>query len=140
MKSKKWKIVRLKNPKLIKIRANLRKLLAAAIHAEIKRLGKNSINSQRKNTALSKKKNELLYAWGKSLLKCSYGPCMTFKKKQTDTLNEDMVWNPLQKHWICINCYNHHFKTDKQKEFLRKVVEKTASENKAYEEWFAKNS
>ena len=158
MKSKKWKIVQLKDSKLIKIRTNLRKLLKEAIRSEIKRLGNIRIlyrmksdnkkltpSQWKREISLIKKGDELLSAWGDSFLICSYGTgCMSYKKnglrQDLATLNEDMVWNPLQKHWICINCYDEYFKTSEQKNQLQKICEKIEREEEAYEEWFEKNS
>ncbi len=124
MKSKKWKIIQLKDPKLIKIRTNLRKLLKEAVRSEHLRLRKLGVlyrikddnkkltpSQWKREIAITQEGDELLSAMSDSLLQCSYGTgCMTFKKnglsKDLATLSEDMVWNPIRRRWICINCYN----------------------------------
>ena len=147
MKANKWKIIALKDPKLIRIRANLRKLFAEAVNSEIDRLDKLenlyenkdklTPSQEKRRFALHQKGMNLLSAWRDSILSCSFGPCETFELKKTGTYLEDKVWNPLQKRWICINCYNKRFKTDKQKEVLRKVLEKTEREEREYHEWLS---
>ncbi|MHA2027855.1 MAG: hypothetical protein ACW99Q_00580 [Candidatus Kariarchaeaceae archaeon] len=32
------------------------------------------------------------------------------------TLALDMVWNPIKKAWVCLNCYNYYYKTNAQKQ------------------------
>lgn len=48
-----------------------------------------------------------------------------------------MVWNPLLKEWICINCYNSYYKTDAQKQHLQDAIRKKKEDDEAFEKWLS---
>ncbi|MFX1323037.1 MAG: hypothetical protein ACFFAQ_15485 [Promethearchaeota archaeon] len=58
-----------------------------------------------------------------SILRCSEGSTCKSRElmplaQEISTLNKDMVWYPLLKHWICINCYNFYYKSESTKKRL----------------------
>ena len=112
------------------IRENLRALLKLAFEREIERLNyledlyrqKRIDNKQvpsnwKRELFIYDKKNNLIAAKDHSLLRCAEGStCKSIELRSVSqdmsTLDRDMVWNPLLKHWICINCYNFYYKSD----------------------------
>lgn len=134
MKSDKWKHIIIKNSKLRHIRKNLRTIIKLAINKELKRLSSlrdlysnrgysNLTPSQRKRKRmLSRLGTDLLNARQDSVLFCSMATgCMSRQKdlsmKSLNCLNLDLdkVWDPLDKFWICVKCYNYYFGTDELK-------------------------
>lgn len=140
MRSKEWKIIIVKDLRLRKIRKNLRTLLRLALHTQYEKLrklrslhrnkrilGKQTPSQRRRQVALIKMIDNLLQADASSILGCSMGSaCKAPEAKQLPhdiaSLDKDMVWNPLSKNWVCIDCYKVHFGTQQQKELLQKVI------------------
>jgi len=130
MRSEKWKEIIIKDSKLRRVRTILRVILRKVIISELNRLTqldylytKKRINNKltpsqnKRDSQIIKKSNDLLQALTTSILRCSIGAsCISIRENKfpgdIGTLGEDMVWNPLQKNWICINCYNHYYKTE----------------------------
>lgn len=135
MKSKKWKIIRIRTPQLRKLRTNLRTILRLAISDELKRLRElrslyidnlpNLTPSQRKrNNYLSNLSNNLLTTYRKSILNCSCGtPCESAKQSgepsHVISLGVDMGWVPPLKHWICTKCHERDFGNKSQRVLLK---------------------
>ena len=162
MRAQKWKTIIIKDSNLRRVRTSLRVILKEAIRSELKRLGQledlyrskrilyieKGINrrltlSQRKREiTLAEKSDNLMQAWSRSILNCSMGSsCVSIKRNELRqdmaTLGEDMVWNPLLKRWICIHCYNHHYRTKAQKLRLQDILKQKDEEDKAFDEWFS---
>lgn len=137
MKSKKWKAIIIKNLRLRIIRENLRTLLKVAITTEIKRLDhledlyrqKRITNKQvpsqwKRELSIYDKKESLMTARDHSILRCAEGStCKSIEieslAQELSTLDKDMVWNPLLKHWVCIDCYDFYYKSDSAKKELK---------------------
>ena len=142
MKTNKWKQIKIKDLKLRIIRENLRRLLELAVEAEVNRLGrledlyrqKRIENKQvpshwKRELSISDKGEKIMNAWGHSILRCSEGSMcknseITSLSQDISTLDKDMVWNPLLKHWICIDCYNFYYKSESAKEELEDFLKK----------------
>ena len=162
VRSQKWKAISLKNPVFRRVRTSLRVILKEAIRSELKNLGhledlyrnkrigyiKNGINrkltpsQRRRENMLADKSNRIMQAWSNSILKCSMGSsCISSKRNELrqdmSTLGEDMVWNPLLKRWICIHCYNYHYRTNAQKLILQDFLKQKEEEERVFNEWFS---
>ena len=155
MKSQKWKVIVIKSPTLRRIRTGLRVLLKEAIYFEFERLGRlrdiyrekrldgKLVPSQKKREGvIIRKSNDLLQTWTKSILNCAKGSiCKSIRQNELSqgvaTLSEDMVWNPLQKRWMCINCYNFYYRTEAQKKYLQDLLKQKEEEERAFDEWFS---
>lgn len=92
---------------------------------------------------LAEKSGNLMQAWSHSILNCSMGSsCISIKRndlrQEIATLGEDMVWNPVSKRWICLNCYNYHFKTTPQKLILQSIYKEGKEDERAFDEWLSK--
>ncbi len=113
MKSKKPRLIVLKDPKLRKIRTNLRTILKLAYYDEsdrLSRLGdlyreKDTLtpSQQKRESQLVRKNNALMTAYDRSILKCSLGAaCNSYKEMvEKGTINPperpidlDMGWLP----------------------------------------------
>ncbi|KKN24023.1 hypothetical protein LCGC14_0899060 [marine sediment metagenome] len=156
MKAKKWKSVVLKNARVRQIRTNFRVVLNLTIHAELKRLSRLKelyydkrisralTPSQRKREIdLSDATADLLTAISHSPLRCyEASRCLSLESSELSsvyaTLASDMVWNPLTKSWICIDCYNYYYGTEEKKQVIRDIFEKIKQEEKSFDEWFKK--
>lgn len=142
MKSDKWKAIVISDTRLRKIRKNLRLLLKLAVENEFNRLKslENLYRSKRlsigitasqwkREVSLSRAVNKLLQLKHRSNLQCSEGSlCVSPEAKKMShdisSLNKDMVWNPLLKEWICIDCYNHYYNSEIQKQELKQHLER----------------
>lgn len=156
MRSEKWKALVLKTSKLRRVRTSLRLVLRKAVQDELrllnhlrdlyrkKQLNGTLISSQAKREDfLIKEANDLLQALTTSILRCSIGAsCISKKENKLSgdivTLGEDMVWNPLQTKWICINCYNHYYKTEAKKKKLENLLKQGEKEERIFNEWLSK--
>jgi len=156
MRSQKWKVITLKNPKLRLIRTSLRVILSKSINRELVRLGhlrdlyrkkrldgKFVPSQERRENELINKSSDLLQALTRSVLHCGGdAACISFEKNKLSadiaTLGEDMVWNPLLKRWNCINCYNYKYKTKAQKQILQDIIRQGEEEEKRFDIWFSK--
>lgn len=156
MRSQKWKVITLKNPKLRLIRTNLRVILRKSIERELKRLshlrdlyrkkgldGKLVPSQERRENELINQSNDLLKTLTHSVLHCGGdATCISFEKNKLSadiaTLGEDMVWNPLFKRWNCINCYNYKYKSKDQKRILQDIIRQAEEEEKKFDIWFSK--
>lgn len=138
MKGDKWKIIIVKSTKLRLLRKNLRTVIKLAldhkrklllqlerIYTE-KRIKKGLTPSQQnRERAISILSRDLRLAYEGSMLRCFLaGGCMSQKNESyiEKSLDVDMVWNPLDKAWICINCYVYYFITDKKKKDYEKFL------------------
>ncbi|TKJ23969.1 MAG: hypothetical protein CEE43_02055 [Promethearchaeota archaeon Loki_b32] len=155
MRSEKWKVLVLKTSKLRRVRTSLKLVLRKAVHEELKDLnhlrdlyrkkqlnGTNIPSQAKREDSLIKETNELLQALSCSTLKCHGGiTCKSIEMSKLShdiaTLGEDMVWNPLLKEWICINCYNFYYKTDAQKQHLQDAIRKKKEDDKTFEKWLS---
>ena len=138
MKTNNWKKIKIKNLRLRIVRENLRMILVMAVKAEIDRLDhlediykqNRQISSHwEKELLVYNQKESLIESWSRSILRCSEGfTCKSLEvrplNQDMSSLDKDMVWNPLLKHWICIDCYNFYYKSRSAKleleNFLRK--------------------
>ncbi len=145
MKSDKWKAIIIKDAQLRKIRKNLRVLLKSAIDIEIsrlrglenlyrkKRISSNLTPSQwKREITLSRMSNRLDQARYRSILQCTFGSmCISPEAKRMHSgiasLNKDMVWSPLEKAWICIDCYNYYYGTEAKRQWFKQHLEKEAA-------------
>lgn len=136
MKSKRWRPINLKDIRLRVIRENLRTLMKLAVDAEISRLNdkedlyrqkrindKQTPSQWKRELFIYNKKESLVSAQNNSILRCSEGSTcksseISMLTQELSTLDKDMVWNPLLKHWICIDCYNFYYKSESAKERL----------------------
>ena len=162
MRSQKWKNIIIKDSNLRRVRTGLRVIPKEAIRSELRRLGqienlyrnkrvlyiekgidrRLTTSQDKRDNMLIEKSNELLQAWTRSILNCSMGSsCISIKRNELRqdmaTLGEDMVWNPLIKRWICIHCYNYHYRTKAQKLRLQDILKQKEEEEEAFEEWFS---
>ncbi|UCC19183.1 MAG: hypothetical protein JSV62_13940 [Promethearchaeota archaeon] len=157
MKSKKWRKITLRDPKLRRIRAGIRVLLKLSIQDELEHLRglqdlylkknftRELTNSEKKRYSfLIKKSTNLSRAWDNSILICIEGWCESKRINNLSgeyaTLGEDMVWNPLLKGWICINCYNTKYKSDLQKREFQDLLEQAENEEKKFDDWLKDHS
>ena len=137
MKTDKWKIVINKNPNLRRLRKNLRTVIKLAVYDErrhlrhIRRLYLEKIpnltpSQKKRNNNLLRLSNELSEAYDQSILRCLCGAyCLSRQKEGFDInkcLDLDMVWNPLDRAWICINCYNFYFGSEETKEAYKEFL------------------
>ena len=152
MKANKWKKIIIRNPNLRQLRKNLRSVIKFAVDDELKRLRQIGYlytnkriekgltpSQQKRSFAISKLKRDLRHSYSSSIIKCMSGSgCITSKKQGKPhyiiSLDVDMVWNPLDESWICINCYNHYFSSEElrfaYKSFLErdKAIDKRLTE------------
>ncbi len=128
MKSKKPRLIVLKDPKLRKIRTNLRIILKLAYYSESKRLDrledlyfeKNTLtpSQQKRKSELIRMNNALMTAYNNSILQCNLGAaCDSYKEMvEKDTIDPierpidlDMGWLPVPfpQHgsWLCKKDY-----------------------------------
>lgn len=140
MKTEKWKVIEIRNSSLRKLRLNLRTLIKLAIYNRIsclsrleniyrdKRIcGKHTSSQWRKEVNLHKMIEDIFQSRVHSILRCSMGSaCKSSQIKNLPNddaiIDEDMVWNPITKKWICIHCYNYYLKTQQQKDVLQKIL------------------
>ena len=125
MKSNKWRKVIIKDQKLRQLRKNMRTILTLALRAEVRRV-LDLKRSEKYNEGISS--TALMNARHYSILLCSSGtPCYSAyaadKSFYTTSLDVDMVWNPIDKEWICINCYNELFGTDELKKGYQDYID-----------------
>lgn len=136
MKSKRWRPIIIKDIRLRLVRENLRTLIKLAVDTEIKRLDyledlyrQRHINHRQtpsqwnRELSIYDKKESVMASLNNSILRCSEGStCKSGEliplTQEISTLDKDMVWNPLLKHWICINCYNFYYKSESAKKRL----------------------
>ncbi|MBO1225616.1 MAG: hypothetical protein JYX80_14430 [Candidatus Scalindua sediminis] len=146
MKTKKWKPIVLKNHRVRQARTNLRVILKLAVRAEFKRLSrlkelyytkrtsdKLTPSQWKRECMLSDMKGDLLTAFDHSPLRCyEASRCLSQESSELTldyaTLAIDMVWNPLTKSWICIDCYNYYYGTEEKKQIIRDIFEKIKQE------------
>jgi len=135
MKSKKPRLIILKDPKLRKIRENLRIILKLAYLDESKRLDrledlyieKNTLtpSQQKRDIQLGRMNNNLMTAYDNSILKCSLGAaCSSYEEAvENGTIDPverpidlDMGWLPQYGSWYCKKDYESlkdlHFDAD----------------------------
>ena len=129
MKMNKWKSVVIKDTSLRKLRKFSRTIIRLAVHDEFENLLKREYlylnkqteksltpSQQKRSNTIAKLKSDLLQTHYRSILNCSMGSvCISLKsgeRADIKSLDLDMVWNPIDENWICINCYNHYFGTD----------------------------
>ena len=138
MKSKKPRLIILKDPRLRKIRTNLRIILKIAYLDESERLDRLSDlyiekdvqkgltpSQQRRETQLDRKDNELYHTYIKSILQCSLGAaCSSYRRAVENGTIEpterpidlDMGWLPQYSSWFCKKDYENlkdlHFDAD----------------------------
>lgn len=120
MKSKKPRLIVLKDPKLRKARENLRIILKLAYLDEAKRLRNLDLDqfppSQQKS--LSRYRRELMTSYDRSILKCSLGAACNSYKEMVENgtidpierpIDLDMGWlpGPFPQHgsWLCKKDY-----------------------------------
>jgi len=122
MKSKK-KIV-LINPFLVRLRRNLRAILKEAYFVEINHLRalnqlyidkitpdyKLSSSQRKRRRYISRKENELMASYHRSILVCVFGPLCVTTEGTSDLLDMDKVWFPFFDGWMCLPCYEHIIK------------------------------
>ncbi|TXT59499.1 MAG: hypothetical protein BAJALOKI2v1_200012 [Promethearchaeota archaeon] len=94
------KTIRIKNPKLIKIRNNLRTLwieFSKDLRRKLDEKEERILDSSEEGDLMeiSHKKQEISLILEKSICKC-YNCFRT---------NTDMTYNPLEKAWFCVDCY-----------------------------------
>jgi len=154
MKTDKWKVIVIKDPRLRRARKSFRTLLRLAYLTEKERLrqlqdlyrqmdikGRKLTPSQRRREImLSRLKDELSSAYSSSILWCSMGSlCESSKKKNIPThevsLDVDMAWNPVDKRWCCSACYNYHFGTKDAQLYYRRGIEKMRAKDKALDDY-----
>lgn len=141
MKSKKWRVITIRNSQLQRVRRNMRLILKLAIDKKLDRLRKltdlykerrlrgGMVPSQRKREIfLIKSINKLIKATHDSIIKCSFGSVCVSPEAHVfshdiSSLEKDMAWNPISKQWICIDCYNEHFGTKEAREQFRIYME-----------------
>ena len=123
MKSKKIHKIVLKNPRLRRIRNNLRIMLKLAIEKELNRLDqlkglyvfKNKLtNSQKKRRSqIWGEWNRLYHRYQRSTLVCGMGAACTaldeaikhgFNPQDRPT-DLDLVWVPWLRNWYCVDCF-----------------------------------
>lgn len=135
MKSKKPRLIVLKDPKLRKIRENLRTILKLAYDDESKRLSqltflyleKNILtpSQEKRETQLIKMNDKLYHTFKDSILQCSLGAaCNSYKEAvENGTIDAverpidlDMGWLPQYVAWFCKKDYEDlkdvHFDAD----------------------------
>ncbi len=116
---KKKRTIKIRDPKLIKVRNNLRLILHLAKSSVLTDLLEQQINIQdsshfwdkkhpqynemRKEVQeLASRANDLSYAYSASIIKCPV--CMRIDK--------DMTYNPVLEKWFCIECYEKNKKLE----------------------------
>lgn len=137
MKSKKTRLIALKDPKLRKIRENLRTILKLAYYSERERLRnlehlyieRDSLtpSQQKRNIQLGRMNNDLMTAYNHSILKCSLGAACNSYKEAVENgsidpverpVDLDMGWLPQfpYRAWYCKKDYEflkgQHFDAD----------------------------
>ncbi len=140
MRLKSWRPIILKDFRLRVIRENLRTLISLAVDAEISRLNEKEdlyrqrrINHRqtpsqwRRELSIYDKKESIMKTLNSSILRCSEGSTCKSREimpltQDILTLDKDMVWNPLLRHWICINCYNFYYKSESAKRRLEEFL------------------
>lgn len=143
MKTNKWRQIKIKSLRLRIVRENLRRLLLLVIENEIDRLdrlediyrqkrieNKDVPSHWKRERHLYDEKERIINAWSHSILRCSEGSMCKNSElcnfyQEIETLDKDMVWNPLLKHWICIDCYNSSYRTDSAKKELEDYLKQT---------------
>lgn len=109
---KRKKTIVIKNPKLKKVRDNLRYVLSEALIAETGKLvrekAKTDINDKNR-PLLADKRDKLDTAWKKSICVCPLCGSRT----------SDMTYNPYDNYWYCVKCYgeNQEFFRDRNEGF-----------------------
>lgn len=127
MKSKKVRIIKLKDPKLRRIRKNLRDIIKLAVKDEFRRqnkiarsyLGGGPMTEEedREFTKYSRESENLMFTLQKSIIQCSSGTqCDSLEEAVKHGFNPkdrptdlDMVWIPYYKKWFCLKCYESTF-------------------------------
>lgn len=128
MKSKKIRIIQLKDPQLRRVRKNLRDIIKLAVKDKIRRLDEIAMNILRKGRPMtpeehkefskfSRKSDKLLNALSNSIIQCSSGAeCDSFREAKEQGFNPkdrltdlDMVWIPYYQKWFCLKCYESTF-------------------------------
>lgn len=147
MKSDILRKIIVRDPRLLKVRKNLRDILKLFYLAEFRSWSKldnlyrekylrGKITSSQKKRwfFLSHRHNELMNTYDKSILECNSGAaCLSHlelvKKGRIDpskrSTNLDMVWVPHFKSWFCIKCYEEFYKI-KTCENCRETYQATA--------------
>ena len=127
MKSKKIRIVKLKDPKLRRIRKNLRDVIKLAVKDKFRKLHKlaekylvgrpMTPEEDRMFTKLSRESEKLMFALSDSIIQCSSGAsCNSLEEAIKHGFNPkhrptdlDMVWIPYYQKWYCLKCYESTF-------------------------------
>ena len=140
MRLKRWRPIIIKDIRLGVIRENLRVLINLAVDAEIKRLDyleelyrRKRINHRqtpsqwKRELFIYDKKESIITTLHSSILRCSEGSTCKSRElisltQDLSTLDKDMVWNPLLKHWVCIDCYNFYYKSESAKRRLEQFL------------------
>lgn len=135
MKSKKPRLIVLKDPKLRKIRENLRTILMLAYNDESKRLSqltflyleKNILtpSQEKRETQLIKMNNNLMRVYNNSILQCRLGAACNSYREAVENgaidpierpVDLDMGWLPQYGSWYCKKDYENfkdsHFDAD----------------------------
>lgn len=136
MKTDKWKAIVIKDAQLRRIRKNLRTLLKLAIDKEVARLrelkhlywDKDGLtpSQRRREVSIDRAVNKFLRLKGRSMLNCSEGSLCMSRERDPDIsdLDKDMVWNPLLKKWVCVECYNFYYGTEAKRQWFKQHLEK----------------
>jgi len=140
MRLKRWRPIIIKDIRLRVIRENLRTLMRLAVDAEIKRLDyledlyrQKRINHKQtpsqwlRELFIYDKKDSIMTALDSSILRCSEGSTCKSREvmplaQDISTLDKDMVWNPLLRHWICIDCFNFYYKSESARNELEEFL------------------
>ena len=127
MKSKKIRIVKLKDPKLRRIRKNLRDIIQLAVKDEFRKLNKIARSylgggpmteeEHKEFTKFSRKSEKLIFMLSDSIIQCSSGAqCDSLEEAVKHGFNPrdrptdlDMVWIPYYQKWFCLKCYESTF-------------------------------
>lgn len=128
MKRKTPKLIAIKDPKLRKIRRNLRILIDQAVYAELDRLRQlirlNREKIEKSTITLSQKEKDGELESYRSILHelsihwigyCRRGIHCLSKKDGLDLYDLDKVWVPQEKSWLCEKCYEYFFKPNQKR-------------------------
>ena len=137
MKTDEWKQIVIKSPRLRNIRKGLRTVLKLAIGLRIDELSdlKETIrvlsNNKElkpaqieKERVLSKKVQDILGFYDRSILRCSSGSLCksTNRGERSDivSLGLDMIWDPIYRNWHCLKCHDYYLGTEESKRLYKK--------------------
>ena len=153
MRTKKWKVIRVKGSRLRQLRTSLRTILELAINDKLERLGQlwnlyigrfpNLVPSQSKReVSLITIKRQISDTYSNSLLRCSSAiGCISRKTRREqgltfNILGEDMGWVPSVGRWVCAECHDFYYGSEE----IRKGLEKEFNNLNTYEDFASKHS